>query len=172
MIRINLLTDESIAALKLNRAVAAAVNAIRSRSFSGRNPQLGKMINCAVCDKRHRNSIVCTPKYGVGRYDPEKKPLVASDKTARGILGAARFAKVRFHPHHSHKLLQLVQRTQQIFPQFAPYLTDPEECMKESRKEAARQLKTERDANTKIKRQQQQIARRINFGLARPGSRP
>lgn len=34
--------------------VEAAQKAIRGRSFSGRNPHLGKMINCPVCGERHR----------------------------------------------------------------------------------------------------------------------
>jgi hypothetical protein len=34
--------------------VAAALSEIRGRSFSGRNPHLGKMIKCQVCGQRHR----------------------------------------------------------------------------------------------------------------------
>lgn len=28
----------------------------KRRSFSGRNPELGKMIKCALCDRRHRET--------------------------------------------------------------------------------------------------------------------
>jgi len=34
--------------------VQAALKAIRQRSFSERNPHLGKMIKCQVCNRRHR----------------------------------------------------------------------------------------------------------------------
>lgn len=37
-------------------AVAEALQAIKDRSFSGRHPELGKMINCHVCHDRHRQN--------------------------------------------------------------------------------------------------------------------
>lgn len=37
-------------------AVAGALQAIKDRSFSGRHPELGKMINCHVCHDRHRQN--------------------------------------------------------------------------------------------------------------------
>jgi len=36
------------------KAVADAIAAVRGRSFSGRNPELGKMVNCRVHGWRHR----------------------------------------------------------------------------------------------------------------------
>ncbi|HXQ37224.1 MAG TPA: hypothetical protein VN843_24655 [Anaerolineales bacterium] len=35
-------------------AAASALESITNRSFSGRNSELGKMVNCRVCNRRHR----------------------------------------------------------------------------------------------------------------------
>lgn len=164
MIRINVLGERE-------KNIDAARQAIRARSFTGRNPQLGPMINCQVCLLRHREIIKCQPKYAVGRWDPDAKLLVAAD-TVRGILGAQRFAKKRFKPHPNKRNLQLVQLTQQLYPEHAQNLTVPKEIMESARRQAREILKKKEEAASKIKRQQQQVARRINFGLLPPGSRP
>ena len=95
MIKINMLSS-------LNKAVAEARNEIRSRSFNGRNPQLGRMINCHICGRRHREIQIvggkiykCELKYSVGRWDPDKKPLIAAQDTLKGVMGAQRFARKR-----------------------------------------------------------------------------
>lgn len=182
MIKVNLLSP-------MNKNVAAALAAIRARPYSGRNPQLGKMVNCQICGTRHRQvrlfeareaiksdgtvvsieqtSSVCKMVYAVGRYDPDKKPLIASQIKLKGVFGAAMVAKKRIKPHLSKKKLQLVQLTQQIYPQNEPYITNPQECMEESRKQAARQLKDKRagirrpqvSTETRNKRQDKQVAR-------------
>ena len=148
MIRINML---DVSKQKLNAAVAKALETIRNRTFSGRNPQLGKMFNCPICDRRHRGTI-CEPKYAVGRYADPKVPLIASQETAKGVLGAHVFAKKRFHPHPNRKGLLLVQRTQFLYPLFEKYINDPVECMKGARTEAARQLKDEARIQRRLKR--------------------
>jgi hypothetical protein len=133
------------------------------------------MINCYVCDQRHREPV-CVPKYYEIEYEmsdgtTEKVEMIASQTTRKGVYGAAAFAKKRFLPHHSKKNLQLVQLTQQLYPQHAVYYPQPEDAMKEARKEARRLLKKRRNAQRKIKAAQQEIARSINFRLAIPGSR-
>lgn len=40
--------------------------AIKGRSFSGRHPELGRMIKCQVCRNRHRESIKCKQKFATG----------------------------------------------------------------------------------------------------------
>jgi hypothetical protein len=57
MIQVNLLSTERQA---LNTAVARTRAALRNRSFSGRNPQLGRMINCPICLQRHRENWIVT----------------------------------------------------------------------------------------------------------------
>src|SRR5690242_6541951 len=65
MIKINVLRSQ--VAQKSHDEMLAAVAAFeegrRVKSFSERNPELGKMINCAVCSRRHRSSKVCAPVY-------------------------------------------------------------------------------------------------------------
>ena len=162
MIRINLLS-------KVDKAMIAARLAIYNRPFSERHPELGKMVNCAICDRRHRDSIICIPKYATGRYAPYRV-MIAPD-TKGGILGRAQFKGKRIKQHHKKGALQLVQLTQTLFPQYEVYITDPVECMKLARRDAARILKDKRARVRKFTRAQQDIARRINVGLARPGSR-
>lgn len=151
-----------------NKAVEDALKAIQSRSYAGRHPELGKMVNCVICDRRHRSSIVCKAVYA---KDEEGNPRMAAQNTARGVYGAKAFAKKRYHPHPSKSKLQLVQRTRELYPQHQQNLSDPQECMESAREQAKEQLMAERRAERKFKRKQQQIARRINFGLAVPGSR-
>lgn len=174
MIKINIL---DINKQRLNKAVFEALEAIRNRSFSGRNPQLGKMINCHVCSTRHRSYPACIIKYAKGsRYDmlpeSEKKEMVIEPTTIKQLVGARQFARKREHPHPSKRGLQLVQRVQKLFPFNEPYLSDPKECMKESRKQAIRELKAEHRLVRRAIRRQTQISRRINAGLAKPGARP
>jgi|ERR1700693_543269 len=168
MIRINLLS-------KLDKDVAAARAAIRARSFSGRNPALGKMFNCEICGNRHRSIKICKPIYATGRYDlapeGEKKILIASQKTLKGVIGARAVAKKRFHPHPSKRKLRLVQRTQEIYPTNAPYFKYAVECMKYSRTLAGRQLRFETGRTKKLARDQQKLSRRINQLSAVPGAR-
>lgn len=78
----------------LAQAVAAFKEDRRNASFSKRNVDLGKMINCPLCGMRHR------------RHDP-----ILRDSTAHGpqVFGDLKlpsrrvaFAKQRFHPHLKH----------------------------------------------------------------------
>lgn len=74
---------------EVRKTVENALLEIRGRSFSGRHPELGKMIKCQVCGTRHRkNERLCIQKIVV--------PVPA---TRKGILGAAAFAKKRYRPH-------------------------------------------------------------------------
>jgi hypothetical protein len=83
---------------------------LRSRSFSGRHPELGKMIKCQVCGRRHRAVEKCEQKF-VELYieedietgekttvfatalQPGKKP------TLKQHIGAAAFKGKRLKPH-------------------------------------------------------------------------
>jgi hypothetical protein len=211
MIKINVLSP-------MNKNVAAALAAIRARPYSGRNPQLGKMINCDLCGNRHRqvrlfaartatktdgteivieqSSSVCKATYAPqrlvegakvsNRYSVkiaglqgdkvvEGEPMMASQLKLKGIFGAAMVAKKRIKPHLSKWKRQLVQLTQQLYPQNEPYITNPQECMEESRKQAARILKDKRagirrppvSTETRNKRQDKQAKRTAANAAAR-----
>ena len=44
--------------------VEAALQTVHDRSFAGRNPHLGKMVNCQFCGLRHReNERQCKQKF-------------------------------------------------------------------------------------------------------------
>jgi len=134
-------------------AAEAAKKKIRSRSFSARNPHLGKMIKCQVCGLRHRAApkrsgedgpIVyetsCMQKFtnvkGEFEYfreDPGTGTLVPDLRTAidpqvqptpRQIMGAAAFAKRRHNPHLNALNLQLVERTRKVFAEMGFTITE------------------------------------------------
>lgn len=129
---------------KIDKIAADALKKVHDRSFAQRHPELGKMIKCPVCNRRHREIVHCKLNYSVktDSFTPRSKG--------------------RFHPHLNKRNLQLVQRTQKLYYENQPYLNDPVECMKESRKQARRELKTEFNAKRKVKQQQQKRSRRIN----------
>lgn len=165
MLRINLQDEVTLAR---NRAVANAVNALRARSFGGRHPELGKMIKCAVCNLRHRSSRKCEAIYAKDREGGDR---IVSLATRNGQVGRAQFKGKRFLPHHNRRDLQLVQRTQELYPIHAQYLTEPVEIMQEARTQAYRELKKEWSLGAKNKRRQQDTSRRINAHLIPRGSR-
>ncbi len=53
--------------------------AFRERSFSGRNAELGKMMDCPACGFRHRAALSQCHKRGEVAY-----AIIAEDKHARG----------------------------------------------------------------------------------------
>ena len=54
MIKVNLLSPED---QKKAALILKFQEAFRARSFSGRNPELGKMTNCPACGLRHRAAV-------------------------------------------------------------------------------------------------------------------
>jgi hypothetical protein len=143
-----------------NDALKAAVERYKARfearSYSERHPELGKMLKCQICLTRHRSLKVCRQKFATDTHDPrpegEKKLLVASQTTIKGVWGALGFAKKRRKPHHSHALLRLVQRTQDLFPKYYPdQINDPEKAMKAARGEALAGIRRERKAARKAR---------------------
>ena len=167
----------------MNQDLGAAIQKFRedfrNRSFSGRNLALGKMVNCQICGNRHREHdsiVVCTQRFCTSKHD--SSVLLTSDSahdgpaTIKDVIGAAAFAKKRRNPHFSHRRLQLVQMTQQIFhEEFEPYFTDHVSSMKQARMIAAIALKNARRVQSQSKQHQQDCSRRINRGLLPGGAR-
>jgi hypothetical protein len=85
------------------KVAAEAIAAIKQRSFSGRNPELGKMINC-ICGRRHRESEKCNKVtyIAVAGETPETESLVEANRH-RLKYGAAPYKGKRKHPHHKRK---------------------------------------------------------------------
>lgn len=126
---------------------------LRSRSYTDRHPELGRMIKCQVCGNRHYSSKVCTPQYSThdkkgnayteilieGEWTPI--PLMAAQNTLKGVYGAHTFAKKRLAGPRDNKRARAEQRW------------------------AANDV-------SDAKRAQESVSRAINRGLANPGSRP
>jgi hypothetical protein len=85
------------------KAAEAALAEIHGRSYSGRHPELGRMINCQFCNLRHReNERKCVQKFTtVVNRGPEEKivPERTAPQTKKGVLGAKMFEKRRLRPH-------------------------------------------------------------------------
>lgn len=132
---------------------------IHDRSFSQRHPELGKMMNCRVCDTRHRASQVCHQRFVVELTPPEG----LTGLTKNQIYGRAMFAKKRVLQHHSHRLLEIVRLTREIFPKYETRL-EPEAAVKLARKRAVEKFFRLYRLDRKARNARQAESRRINRG--------
>ena len=94
------------------KAAEQALSTIKDRSYAGRNPELGKMINCQFCGMRHRQNDTlrkCEQKFAATNRegDPVQGELLPPEGmttlTARQLIGAAAFAKRRQRPRNKPK---------------------------------------------------------------------
>src|ERR1700677_1611961 len=134
----------------LNEAVQKAQEALRNRTYGDRHPELGRMIKCGPCGRRHRETLVvggqvyvCIQQFAKDENGIEYKNLGGPKGKGRRLI------------HPSKLNLQLVQRTQELYPYNQPYNNDPVSNMQESRLQAQRELKQERAQRAKVKRDQQ-----------------
>src|SRR6202158_4626156 len=118
-------------------ASVLALEEIKRRSFSGRHPELGKMIKCQVCQKRHRDSIKCEQKFvelwieedletgeKMTVYATAAQPkgteiphqISAQQPTLKQAVGAAAFKGKRLHPHPNRRNLQLIEQVRALLP--------------------------------------------------------
>lgn len=96
----NLNDDGTPHICKSSQLVNDALQAITERSFSGRHPELGKMINCKFCGHRHReNERNCKQVFAKDENGNDR----TVPQTRKGIYGAAMFAKRRIHPRRRPK---------------------------------------------------------------------
>lgn len=68
---------EEIRQEDLSKAVEKFEESFHDRSFSGRNPELGKMIKCDGCGLRHRSSIIHERKFATDIHGVSCEPRVA-----------------------------------------------------------------------------------------------
>lgn len=76
------------------KAAEDALKSIKERSFAGRNPQLGKMINCQYCGMRHRENdtlLKCEQKFIKELTPPEG----LTELTPHQVMGAKFFERRR-----------------------------------------------------------------------------
>jgi hypothetical protein len=129
--------ETTVATQEVIDAADKVLGDISGRSFAGRHPELGKMINCAVCQLRHRDSLKCEQKF-VELYvekdleTGEKKVIYAKAQqepglelphqvsvhqpTIKQIVGAKQFAKKRRHPHPSKRNLRFIELVRSLTP--------------------------------------------------------
>jgi hypothetical protein len=69
--------------LNLQIAVEQFEESFHDRSFSARNPELGKMIKCDGCGLRHRSSIIHERKFATDIHGIPCEPRVAEPKRYR-----------------------------------------------------------------------------------------
>jgi len=162
-----------------HEAAAAALADIHGRSFSERNPQLGKMINCQFCGLRHRYYAYperCKQKFKEMYIDEDVEtgeretvyamvPLPDQNGTEKSIVGAAKFKGRRKQPRPNHNGLEIIQWTRNIFPTInKEKFTTEAAQMIEARRIAVEVIESRREKKAKKLRQQQKASRRINRG--------
>jgi hypothetical protein len=150
----------AIAAEKFRKAFA-------ERSFSQRHEDLGKMINCRLCGRRHRED------------DPLAKLSRAHGDQTKNEMPPSRAAltkKQRIHPHHNPKVHFFAQLAEKIFtedikPYFQPDPEHPDNLIRRAQRRAALILRKQWVAARVLRKRMQAVSRRINFGLLPGGSR-
>lgn len=166
---------------ELQKAIDSVMESITCGSYSQRHPELGKMVKCQVCSRRHRASQKCEQvfTYRIGDYElfreDEKGELVPDYRTAmrpnerhtkRQVAGSAAFAKKRLKPHPSKMKLLFIQKTREIFSYLDFPLDDKDENFQENlqrcRVLAARDIRAERESKERAARQRAELSRRIN----------
>ncbi len=168
---------------ELLEAARKALLEIRKRPFSGRHPELGKMVNCQVCAMRHRvGERECTQKFAELYTEEDIEtgektvvyatvPLPGQRRTVKSVLGAKMFSGKRRQARPNALQLRVVQLTRDFFPAFQGVVEEKKQIAA-AKKLAIFVVRHEQEQLAKKLRRQQQQSRRINRGLAVPGSRP
>lgn len=163
---------------ELNEAVEKFKKAFAERSFSERHEDLGKMINCHLCGRRHYEGDPLA-KLSVGHG--EQKKLVIEQPSIHNIHKPHRkmhqFAHVeRAVPRHNPTIRDFVKLTEKIFhediePYFRPDPEHPDNLIRRAQRQAAKILRKKYVAARLVLKHMQDHSRRINAGLEAPGSR-
>jgi len=164
MIKINLFNQDDYDRLLLKRVIDAYHAERRVKSFSQRHPELGRMVNCQVCNLRHRASRVCVPVYSteLGNLNEQGVRVLSTKKQK---FGAAAF-KGRIIKHRNAWGLQVLERATSIFREWRadPYkftATD-DELGKHALSRALNEKRAERAADRKVRMTRAKESRRRN----------
>jgi hypothetical protein len=120
----------------------------REKSFSERHPELGKMVNCQICDRRHRTSEICLQRFA---------------KTEEGIERVAKghgHGKGRINRHWNKRSLELVDLTRRLII----FYPNGNEDVKKASSAAMNILRKKWHARSQRIQMQQKLSRRINRG--------
>jgi hypothetical protein len=118
----------------------------KEKSFSGRHPELGKMVKCQICSRRHRSSLICLQTFV---KDENEVELVAKGHG---------HDKGRMIRHWNKRSLELVDLTRRLIPLYA------EGEFKKARSKALNILRKKWHARSNSIQAQQKLSRKINRG--------
>ena len=112
------------ASAEAQEAIGEALVAITERSFSGRNPELGKMIKCQVCGRRHReNERKCEQKFvylhTIEDTETGEKTDVTRElkpESRNGVVGAAMFRGKRIKSHLNRRKRRFIEIVRELLP--------------------------------------------------------
>jgi hypothetical protein len=114
-----------------------ALAKLRNRPFAERHPELGRMVKCQICNRRHRSVQKCEQRFKelwveedleTGEitviYATVVQPkgielpgqVSANHPTQNQIVGAAAFKKRRQHPHPNKRNLQFIELVRSFVP--------------------------------------------------------
>jgi hypothetical protein len=152
---------------ELAEAVEKFQKQFAERSFSQRHEDLGKMIDCRLCGRRHREGDPLA-KLSRAHGDQTKKEMPPSR--------AALTKKQRIKPHRHPKVHEFARLAEQIFtqdiaPYFQPDPEHPDNLIRRAQRRAAIILRKRWIAALVPHKYMQDISRRINRGLLPGGSR-
>lgn len=175
---------------KLQQEIEKFEKGQRAKTYSERHPELGRMIKCAKCGRRHYSIKVCEMKYATHRssnkggvpYYEDESPMYAPLEDQFGspnkgaIFGAAQFKGRRVKPHPHPLVNEIFDRASRNFKLKEQQLAeagDQEQAdftvaFRAAKKHISNRIRRQK----KLMRRQQDISRRINVGLIGPGSRP
>lgn len=123
---------------------------LKSRSFSGRHPELGKMMKCQVCNRRHRAVQKCEQKFVELFIEEdietgEKTTVFATalqegkKPTLKQHMGAAAFKGKRLKAHPNKRNKQLIDLVRSLIPdEYTP--EDLTKAQKKARRMLAKKL--------------------------------
>lgn len=143
------------------KAIESFKESFRDRSFSGRNKDLGKMIKCRVCSRRHRSSQVCEYRFARVRINhsrEEYRQTEAMNPKPRLGIGP----KNRMLPHFSKRRLLLVQRVKE----FIAAMPGSEDFANEVRDLMFKNMKRDWKLRAKTYRDTQKQSRAINRAIS------
>jgi hypothetical protein len=143
--------QNSVQKSTLDRLIGEFREHQKEKSFSGRHPELGKMVNCPVCSRRHRTAEICIQVFAKNEDEVE---LIAK---GRG------HGKGRINRHWNKRSLELVDLTRRLIP-FYPVKFDESGVrdIKKPRSRALNLLRAKWHEESSQVQAQQKLSRQIN----------
>jgi hypothetical protein len=165
--------------------VARAVDMIRYGSYSDRHPDLGRMVRCPFCRRRHRinaRTNCCNSKFATTKraYDPEKgfHQVEVSERVAPEATIPKKWIRRAMHKRHGQNrffevkdLIARLQRDTELLQALANEMNVPVPKMQDIPTFAGKYIGWERKRLVRFENRRAKVARRINKGLAKGGER-